>query len=118
MENVSANKKVGWPIYAAGIAIAAAPIAVVLNWGAIVGALSAGYTCESMVPEIVKISESNAAPGAPRVIGVVGVSTVSTASDRVECTGAGVLSTAVRVPLNYSGHIEDGQWWIVYKPAE
>lgn len=118
MKNVSTTNRPGWAFYAVGIAIAVTPVAVALNWGAITSFFSTTYTCENLVAEVVKISESNAAPGMPRVIGIVGASTVSTADDRVECAGTGVLSTTGRLPLNYSAHIEDGRWWIEFRAAD
>lgn len=76
---------------------------------------STAYTCDSMVPDIVSISEANQnAIFTVKILDVVERKTISTGDARVECSGVGILSSGIKATVNYRAYVEYDKWWVYY----
>ena len=84
------------------------------------GGGSARPDCDVLVPQIIQLSESNnAGTIRPVVLKLYDVELVSETDSEVRCRGDALLSTSVRVPIDFYWWLdEDGDPFIRYQDAE
>lgn len=73
-------------------------------------------TCESLVADVIEISEQNAGMLNAKVIDVVEIKTTSETDKELKCSGIGILSTGMKQNVTYRMYEEYDKWWVKLDP--
>lgn len=72
-------------------------------------------TCEAIVGDILKASETNAATVGAKLIDIVEIKDGPKSETAIECNGLGLWSNAEKTPIRYRTYKEYDKWWVGYE---